>query len=237
MSWLPLSFGAPMVLWGLLALPVIWWLLKLTPPKPQAEVFPPLKILARVLKREETPQNSPWWLTLLRLVMAALVITALAEPVFNPRETLPTHGATLALVIDNDWAAAPDWDKRVATAERLIGDAGTKGEPVIVAFTAEKPNAEIGPFDAHAALDRLRAAKPRPIPTDRPAVYARVAETLASLPGASVAILTDGLAAKGDEDAFRTLLSKNAANVVWVEPDRLDAIALPVPKTKLMALP
>jgi hypothetical protein len=226
MNWLPLSFGVPMVLWGLLALPVIWWLLKLTPPKPQTEVFPPLKILARVLKREETPQNSPWWLTLLRLMMAALVIAALAEPVFNPRETLPTHGAALALVIDNDWAAAPDWDKRVATAERLIGDAGTKGEPVIVAFTAEKPNAEIGPFDAHAALDRLRAAKPRPIPTDRPAVYARVAETLSQLPGASVALLTDGLAAKGDEDAFRTLLSKNAANVIWIEPDRLAPIAL-----------
>ncbi|RWF91139.1 MAG: hypothetical protein EOQ45_27195, partial [Mesorhizobium sp.] len=70
MSWLPLSFGAPMVLWGLLALPVIWWLLRFTPPKPQTEVFPPLKILARVLKREETPQQSPWWLTLLRLLMA-----------------------------------------------------------------------------------------------------------------------------------------------------------------------
>ena len=59
-----------MVLWGLLALPVIWWLLRLTPPKPQTEIFPPLKILARVLKREETPQQSPWWLTLLRLLMA-----------------------------------------------------------------------------------------------------------------------------------------------------------------------
>ncbi len=35
MSWLPLSFGFPAILWGLLALPVIWWLLRLTPPKPQ----------------------------------------------------------------------------------------------------------------------------------------------------------------------------------------------------------
>ncbi|HEY4191278.1 MAG TPA: DUF4159 domain-containing protein [Mesorhizobium sp.] len=226
MSWLPLSFGAPMVLWGLLALPVIWWLLKLTPPKPQAEVFPPFKILARVLKRQETPQRSPWWLTLLRLLMAALVIAALAEPVFNPRETLPTQGSALALVIDNDWAAAPDWDKRVATAERLISDAGSKSMPVVVALTAEKPNAEIGPFDAAAALDRLRAAKPRPVPTDRPAIYARIAETLATLPGASVAILSDGLAAKGDETAFKTLLSKNAANVVWAEPERVAAIAL-----------
>ncbi|MER9330662.1 DUF4159 domain-containing protein [Mesorhizobium sp. M0488] len=226
MSWLPLSFGAPMVLWGLLALPVIWWLLRLTPPRPQTEIFPPLRILARVLKREETPQQSPWWLTLLRLLMAALIVAALAEPVFNPREKLPAEGAALALVVDNDWASAADWDKRVATAERLINDAGSNGVPVIIAFTAEKPNAEIGPFDAAAALNRLRAAKPRPIPTDRPAVYARVAGALETLPGASVAVLADGLAAKGDEAAFNTLLSKNAARVVWAVADRLSLTGL-----------
>ncbi|MCA0033158.1 DUF4159 domain-containing protein [Mesorhizobium sp. B263B2A] len=226
MSWLPLSFGAPMVLWGLLALPVIWWLLRLTPPKPQTEVFPPLKILARVLKREETPQQSPWWLTLLRLLMAALIVAALAEPVFNPREKLTAEGAALALVIDNDWASAADWNKRVATAERLINDAGSNGVPVIIAFTAEKPNAEIGPFDAASALNRLRAAKPRPIPTDRPAVYARVAGVLQTVRGASVAVLADGLAAKDDEAAFNTLLSKNAARVVWATADRLSLTGL-----------
>ncbi|MEQ9572613.1 MAG: BatA domain-containing protein, partial [Nitratireductor sp.] len=72
-----LAFGQPLVLLGLLTLPVIWWLLRFPPPKPQAEIFPPLRILARVLKKEETPHQSPWWLTLLRLVMAALVIVAL----------------------------------------------------------------------------------------------------------------------------------------------------------------
>ncbi|MBZ9873833.1 DUF4159 domain-containing protein, partial [Mesorhizobium sp. BR1-1-9] len=226
MSWLPLSFGAPMLLWGLLALPVIWWLLRLTPPRPQTEVFPPLKILARVLKREETPQQSPWWLTLLRLLMAALIVAALAEPVFNPREKLPAEGAALALVVDNGWASAADWNKRIATAERLIADAGSNGVPIIIAFTAEKPNAEIGPFDAAAALDRLRAAKPRPIPTDRPAVYARVAAALERLPGASVAVLADGLAAKGDDAAFNTLLSKNAARVVWAVADRMSLTGL-----------
>ena len=67
-------------------LPVIWWLLRMTPPRPQTEIFPPLRILASVLKREETPHQSPWWLTLLRLVMATLIILALADPVLNPRE-------------------------------------------------------------------------------------------------------------------------------------------------------
>ncbi|WP_378949385.1 DUF4159 domain-containing protein [Mesorhizobium sp. ANAO-SY3R2] len=226
MSWLPLSFGLPAVLWGLLALPVIWWLLRLTPPKPQTEIFPPLKILARVLRREETPQQSPWWLTLLRLVMAALVVLALAEPTLNPREKLPTAGAALALVVDNGWASAPDWKRRVATAERLINDAGATGQPIVLAFTAEKPNAEIGPFNAQAALDRLRAAEPRPVPTERRAVYARVASALATLPGASIAILDDGLANEGDQQAFSTLLGQSPANVLWASPERLDVLGL-----------
>ena len=77
--------------------------------------------------------------------------------------------------------ARRDWDRRVATAERLIADADATGVPVLLAFTAEKPNAEIGPFDAAAARDRLRAAEPRPIPVDRPAVYARVAAALEAI--------------------------------------------------------
>jgi hypothetical protein len=226
MSWLPLSFGFPAILWGLLALPVIWWLLRLTPPKPQTEVFPPLKILARVLRKEETPHQSPWWLTLLRLLMAALIVLALAEPVWNPRERLPTGGSALALVIDNGWASAPDWERRVATAERLIADANATGSPVVLAFTADQPNADIGPFDAAAALDKLNVATPRPVPVDRPAIYARVAATLDQLPGASVAVLADGLAAPGDDAAFQALLGRGPANLFWAVPDRLDMVGL-----------
>src|SRR5690606_38139600 len=105
-----------MVLWGLLALPVIWWLLRLTPPRPQTETFPPLRILARLVRREETPHQSPWWLTLLRLLLAALIILALAAPVFNPRQGMAFRGSAFAIVMDNGWASAADWRQRVATA-------------------------------------------------------------------------------------------------------------------------
>ena len=226
MGFLPLSFGFPAILFGLLALPVIWWLLRLTPPKPQTEVFPPLRILARVLKKEETPHQSPWWLTLLRLLMAALIIFALAQPVLNPREATPTSGSAVAIVVDNGWASATDWDVRVATAERLIIDAQNSGTPVILAFTAEMANSEIGPFDAAAALERLAAAEPRPVPTDRPSIFARVAQAMETMPGASVAVLSDGLAADGDEAAFTTLLSGDAADLVWIEPDRLAMLGI-----------
>ncbi|MEP3747970.1 MAG: BatA domain-containing protein, partial [Nitratireductor sp.] len=221
-----LAFGQPLVLLGLLTLPVIWWLLRLTPPKPQAEIFPPLRILARVLKKEETPHQSPWWLTLLRLLMAALVIVALAEPVFRPREKLQTAGEALALVIDNGWAAATDWDLRVATAERLIADAAASGAPVVLALTAEKPNADIGPFDAEEARNRLRAAEPRPVPVDRAAIFGRVAGALDALPAATVAVLSDGLASAGDEAAFAQLLGGTASELIWITPERLAMIGL-----------
>jgi hypothetical protein len=226
MSWLPLSFGFPAALIGLVALPVIWWLLRLTPPKPQAELFPPLRILAQVLKREETPHQSPWWLTLLRLLMAALIIFALAEPVWNPRERIPAGGSAVALVIDNGWASAPDWDERVATAERLIADASSSGVPVVLAFTAEKPNAEIGPFDAEAARDVLAAAEPRPVPPNRPATFARVAAALEPLPGATIAVLSDGLAQEGDRAAFAELLGGEAGGLVWLTPERLAMLGI-----------
>jgi hypothetical protein len=58
MGFLPLSFAFPAMLAGLAALPVIWWLLRLTPPRPREELFPPLRILARVLRQEPWPRLS-----------------------------------------------------------------------------------------------------------------------------------------------------------------------------------
>ena len=103
MSWLPLSFGFPAILWGLLALPVIWWLLRLTPPRPQTEVFPPLQILARVLKKEETPHQSPWWLTLLRLLMAALIVLAHRRAGLQSARARCRPAATALALVDRQW--------------------------------------------------------------------------------------------------------------------------------------
>ena len=55
MFGLPLAFTSPWLLMALISLPIIWWLLRLTPPKPQEEVFPPTRILARLQEKEETP--------------------------------------------------------------------------------------------------------------------------------------------------------------------------------------
>ncbi|MGB3878539.1 MAG: BatA domain-containing protein, partial [Shinella zoogloeoides] len=157
------AFAFPAVLTALVLLPVIWWLLRLTPPKPVTEVFPPFAILASILKREETPAQSPWWLTLLRMLMAAAVILAIADPVFNPRTSTLATGGPLVLVVDNSWAAATDWKQRVETASMLIDDAESRDLPVSLVLTADRQQDAV-PVDAVTARNRLAAAEPRPLP-------------------------------------------------------------------------
>ena len=64
-----LTFGAPAVLWALLLLPVLWWLLRATPPRPRDITFAPTRLLLGLMKREETATRTPWWLMAIRLAL------------------------------------------------------------------------------------------------------------------------------------------------------------------------
>ena len=92
-------FTTPLLLLALVGLPILWWLLRATPPAPRVQSFPALRLLATLHPREETPARTPWWLLLLRLTAAALIIVGLAGPVLGgggahlarPRPVAPGH--------------------------------------------------------------------------------------------------------------------------------------------------
>uniref|UniRef100_UPI003BAC0FB6 DUF4159 domain-containing protein n=1 Tax=Stappia sp. TaxID=1870903 RepID=UPI003BAC0FB6 len=166
-SLLPLGFAAPLALVGLLLLPVIWWLLRLLPPSPRRIAFPPARLLEGIEKRDETPDTSPLWLTILRLLLAAALILALAGPQWRPGTDTPAGDGPLWIVLDNGWAASADWETRRGAAERLVASAAEEGRPVLLAATAEGPDQPLVTQDARSVLERLRAMEPRPWPTTR----------------------------------------------------------------------
>ena len=110
---LPLSFAEPFLLLGLLSLPVLWWLLRVMPPRPKRIEFPPTRLLFDIAPKEETPSRTPWWLTALRLLAAALVILAAAGPIWNPQTGLAGSSAPLVILLDDGWSAASSWDARI----------------------------------------------------------------------------------------------------------------------------
>jgi len=142
---LPLAFAQPLVLLGLLSLPILWWLLRLVPPRPRRIDFPPTRLLFEIAPKEETPSRTPWWLTLLRLTLAALVIIAAAGPMWQPPLAAGSRSAPMLLMIDDGWSAAAAWDERLRAAEKLLR-ARLAVSPVSLAAAA----------DADAACRRAR---------------------------------------------------------------------------------
>ncbi len=213
MSALPIIFGAPALLFGLALLPIIWWLLRLTPPRPRTELFPPLRILAKVLKKEETPSKSPWWLTALRLLIAALIVLALAQPVMNPREIQISADGPLVIVADNGWSTANDWQERVSVAGELIDDAEAENVPVSIVFTADDTHNAI-PDTAARARERLQAAVPRPLHGDQQSALTAVLTALENNAIGTLAILSSGLTLEDAAESWQALLARAPQDVL-----------------------
>ncbi|MDE1991641.1 MAG: BatA domain-containing protein, partial [Rhizobiaceae bacterium] len=225
MSGLSFAFASPAILGALVLLPVIWWLLRLTPPHPKAEVFPPLRILASILKREETPARSPWWLTLLRMLLAALVIFAIANPMFNPRANTLSTAGPLVLFIDNSWATAADWERRVQTADALIDDAEARSTPVSIAFTADQNNDAV-PGAATAARDKLHAATAKPLVPDRVRAAQAVKAALNGTKPGTIAFLSDGVESRDKDDVLSQLAALQPSELRLIEGDGNETMAI-----------
>jgi len=189
-----LTFLTPWALAGLLALPVIWWLLRFTPPKPQHVRFPPLRLLLELIPREEQPDKTPWWLMLLRLALASLLIFAVAHPFLAPSDAPRLAGNPLLIVVDDSWAAAKDWDTRLAVLQDLTASAQQAGVPVAVAATSPTTRgADLVPQAAQDALSRITALEPKALQPDRLGLLARLKQTYRDGDGLSVTWLSDGL--------------------------------------------
>jgi hypothetical protein len=192
MPWLPLGFAQPLVLLGLLSLPVLWWLLRLIPPQPRRVAFPPTRLLFDITPKEETPQRTPWWLTLLRLTLAALVIIAAAGPLWNPPVATATAKAQLALLIDDGFPAAGTWDARMRTAEDLIARAEADNRGVALIPLSE-PTRDISLETPAAARVRIKQMKPRPHAVERADALPAIGRFLGATPDVELVWLTDGV--------------------------------------------
>ena len=173
MPGLPLAFTFPFVLAALAGLPLLYFLLRITPPRPALVPFPPLRLILGLRPRNETASRTPWWLLLLRLAIAALLIFAMAGPVLNPLPAATAREGSLLIVLDDGWPAAPGWERKIAAAARRIEAAERNSQLAAVVATSEAGR-DILPLDAAKAQDRLRALKPVPFVPDRLPVFSAI---------------------------------------------------------------
>ncbi len=227
-----LSFASPWMLAGLAALPAIWLLLRLMPPRPRTVPFPPASLLLGLRGKEKTPIRSPWWLTLLRMVIAASVIAALAGPAIKPQSaTTAAISQPLAVVADNGWAAASRWAKRQSFAGQLASLADESGQALYLIPTAGPPS-PLSPLTPAEFRQRFASLVPEPFPGDRAAAAQQIEKELGPQRGKMrVAWLSDGVEDAGAAALGAALSAVAAGGTIDIYSDAPGTGALAITRT------
>jgi hypothetical protein len=160
----------------------------------------------------------------LRLLIAALVMIALAGPVYNPAEQIAQSGP-VRLVIDNGWAAAQTWDSQSKASLEMLGEAAREQRqiyilPTAVAVGEEKIQMK-GPFTAAQAEGIVKELKPVPWPAD----YMALAELVKKDKGSIYSFwFSHGLDEGGFDALAETLESQGGLTLFSPAAERLPVL-------------
>jgi len=221
----PLGFAAPWLLVALVALPVLWVILRAVPPAPVRRRFPGVALLLGLQDGERQSERTPWWLLLLRLLAAAAVILGFAGPVLSPQVQEGGGSGPVLILADASWADAPDWEARRARIAQALEDAGRAGRPVALVLLTDPPGV-MPEFTDAAALAAGTA-------TLAPAAWEPQAEAVAAfasqLEGRFDTLwLSDGLARDSRDGLLAALQARGAVRVVQA-PAPVLALRAPQP--------
>ncbi|MCC5971716.1 MAG: DUF4159 domain-containing protein [Pararhodobacter sp.] len=226
-----IGFTTPAILAALIALPVLWWLLRAVPPAPVRRRFPGIALLLGLHERDPESQRTPWWLLVLRIGALTALILALAGPVLNPRQSEP-GSAPLLIVMDGSWASATDWPRRIERAGQALAEARREGRPAAVALLTGPPVAELPFRGAEYWLERLPALSPQPYapPPGLPEWVDHLPERVTTL------WLSDGLAHEGRAALHAALAARGqitafepAGNVIALTAARFEGGTVTLP--------
>jgi hypothetical protein len=125
-----IGFTAPWLLFALLALPILWLILRAVPPAPIRRRFPGVALLLGLTDDDTVSDRTPWWLLLLRMALVAAIILGLAGPVLNPEVDRAEGDAPLLIVLDGTWAGATRWPAQEQAIDAQLTRAARASRPV-----------------------------------------------------------------------------------------------------------
>lgn len=221
-----ISFAAPWVLAAAAALPLVWLLLRLTPPAVKQIDFPAIRLLFDLDPTQRTTAHTPPWLLILRIAILALVILGLADPVINFRKGDENQGP-LVVVVDNGWASAATWPARERALSEVLDGAQRRQQPVVLLATAPPATEGAAPkLQPAADAARTQPVAPQPWPTDRATALKHLQALQLRGPASSVWI-SDGVDTAGADELASALAALGPLSVIEGDASQAPLVQYP----------
>lgn len=217
-----IGFTAPWLLLALLALPILWLILRAVPPAPIRRRFPGVALLLGLNDDETVSDRTPWWLLLLRMLAVAAIILGLAGPVLNPEVDRAEGDGPLLIVLDGTWAGATRWPEQAQAIDAQLTRASRAERPVGF-LTLTRPDE---PAFQSADVWRTRLAGLSPAPWQPSDVdIDRATEIIGNLGDFDTLWFSDALDYEGRDQVLDAMQARGnvevyqtAANVLAIAP-------------------
>ncbi len=209
----PIGFAAPWLLVALIALPILWLILRAIPPAPIRQRFPGVALLLGLKDDESVSDRTPWWLLLLRMLAVAAMIIGLAGPVLNPEDDGQAGNGPLLVVMDGSWAGAAQWSRQIEAVEGELRRAGAADRQVALLNLADPESTVFQ--TANTITTRLPGVVPSPWQPGDPS------SLTANLPDGDFETVwfSDGVDYPGQSDILAALESRGTVRVVQAVSD------------------
>lgn len=240
---LNITFLNPWLLAAFITLPLLYFVLRMLPPPPKDIVLATTRFLEKLTTQKRTTSKTPWWILLLRMLILACFILAFAHPVIKPDQEIRISNPLL-LVLDNDWAAAQNWDQIRDSAANVIATAADADIPVALALTTPaigQTNPRLFPLeDAQSALNRLPSLTPMPYEGTPDELVGLLNDSPLQMNDMDVVFISSGVRTQGSQALIQMLASFTNAHLITPEPAELpftlsqDQIRLAKGRTEFM---
>ncbi|MEQ3709318.1 MAG: DUF4159 domain-containing protein [Tateyamaria sp.] len=209
----PIGFAAPWLLVALIALPILWLILRAIPPAPIRQRFPGVALLLGLKDDESVSDRTPWWLLLLRMLAVAAMIIGLTGPVLNPEDDGQAGNGPLLVVMDGSWAGAAQWSRQIEAVEGELRRAGAADRQVALLNLADPESTVFQ--TANTITTRLPGVVPSPWQPSDPS------SLTANLPDGDFETVwfSDGVDYPGQSDILAALESRGTVRVVQAVSD------------------
>ena len=205
-----IGFSAPWLLLGLIALPILWLILRAVPPAPIRQRFPGVALLLGLTDDESVSDRTPWWLLLLRMLAVAAIIIGLAGPVLNPQDQQADGSGPLLIVLDGSWAGATRWQQQSQVIDAQLTRAA-RANRTVGFLTLTRPE-EPAFQSADVWRTRLAGLQPAPWqPSDADVI--RAIEITKTLGGFDTLWFSDGLDYPSRRPMLDALLNQGSVDV------------------------